>query len=150
MRQLLKKISHSAKETEQIGSALAGILKPGEVVGLYGPVGAGKTCLVRGLAAGFECQQPVKSPSFSLINEYPGSTPLIHLDLYRLASDAAIEDLGWSDYLETGAVMVIEWAERIKNLLPERTVDIYLSILDENSRELEIFVSDDFGDRQFR
>lgn len=129
---------------------LAPSLIAGDIIALYGPVGAGKTCFVKGLAAGLKCSTPVKSPSFNLVNEYQGDIPLYHIDFYRLTSDAEIEDLGWTDYLDSDGVVAIEWAERIKNSLPRRTIDAYFKILGENLRKLEIYVSDDFGHRQLR
>jgi tRNA threonylcarbamoyladenosine biosynthesis protein TsaE len=147
MRKLMAKTSTFAGETEAIGREIARGLKAGDLIGLYGPVGAGKTTFVKGLAIGLNCRVPAKSPSFSLVNEYPGDIPLFHIDFYRLKTDAEIDDLGWTDYLDSDGIVVIEWADRAKNTLPSRTIDVYFTILDANSRRLEIFVNDDFGDR---
>ncbi len=84
MKQLILIESLSSDETEQIASELASVLRPNDVVALYGPLGAGKTTFVRGLARGLGCLKSVRSPSFSLINEYPGPIPLYHIDFYRL------------------------------------------------------------------
>ena len=112
--------SGSPGETERIGYGLGKSSHPGDVVALYGELGSGKTCFVKGIALGLNITANVKSPSFSIINEYPGVIPLVHIDFYRLKIPSEIEDLGWLEYLDTGAVVVIEWAERAKNMLPLR------------------------------
>lgn len=123
-------------------------MKAGDIVALFGPVGSGKTSFVKGLASGLKCTIEAKSPSFSLINEYPGDVPLYHLDFYRLESEAEISDLGWTDYLNSDGIVVIEWAERVKKELPHRTADVYFYILDDKSRRLEILVDESFWNRQ--
>ncbi len=148
MIKLSEIISTSVQETETLAGDMARSLISGDIIALYGSVGAGKTQFVRGLATGLGCTVSVKSPSFNLINEYPGKIPLYHIDFYRLELEGEIADLGWTDYLNSDGVVVIEWAERVKNLLPERVVDVYFYILDENSRKLEIYVNDDFRNRQ--
>ncbi len=145
MKQLLLTDSFSDLETEAIAEELASILKAGDIVALHGTLGSGKTCFVRGLARGLHLEQPVKSPSFSLINEYPGDTPLYHLDFYRLENEDEIADLGWTDYLSTSGIVVIEWAERVKNMLPVDRFDVYLSINGENVRRIEIIALGNAG-----
>lgn len=147
MVEYIDRISRSVEETMTIARGLAGKLRAGDIIALHGPVGAGKTHFVMGLASGLQAETPVKSPSFSLINEYPGKIPLYHIDLYRLDSALEIEDLGWTDYLNSGGIVVIEWAEKVKNLLPVRTLDVYLGIKDENSRKVRISADDNFGNR---
>jgi tRNA threonylcarbamoyladenosine biosynthesis protein TsaE len=101
-------------------------------------LGAGKTCLVRGLARGLTLDEDlVASPSFSLINEYPGPLPLFHMDCYRLHLDEEIEELGLEEYFDGPGITVIEWAERIKDL-PEDRLDISLTILGETERHIRI------------
>lgn len=134
--------TRSPEETENIGLELAAKLAQHDVVALYGSLGSGKTCFVKGMARGLNLSQSVKSPSFSIINEYPGETPLYHIDFYRLEKPAEIEDTGWSEYLEAGGIVVIEWAERVKNVLPYKRIDVYFEILDNNTRRLEIRVFD--------
>ena len=147
MNKYLKIISRSVDDTVAIAEKLTNSLIAGDIIALYGSVGAGKTHFVKGLATGLRCEKTAKSPSFSLINEYPGDIPLYHIDFYRLRFESEIEDLGWTDYLNSDGIVVIEWAERVKNLLPRRTLDVYFEILDENSRKVEISVSDDFRNR---
>ena len=138
MKQLLLAETNSETETEGIAAELAAELNPGDVIALYGPLGAGKTSFVRGLAAGLRCIQPVRSPTFSLINEYTGRLPLYHFDFYRLDGDAEIDDLGWTDYLDSKGVLAIEWPEKVRKMLPIPRIEVYLSYLGETSRKVEI------------
>ena len=124
--------------TDQLGQKLASLLSPGDVIALYGELGAGKTCLVRGLAKGLGIENGlVVSPSFSLINEYPGPIPLFHIDCYRLHLDEEIQELGLEEFFDGPGITLIEWAERIKDL-PEERWDISFTILDESRRRIQI------------
>jgi len=134
------------EETENIGAELAAKLSRNDVIALYGDLGSGKTCFVKGIARGLKVSQAVKSPSFSIINEYPGKIPLYHIDFYRLEKPAEIEDTGWREYLDAGGIVVIEWAERIKNMLPYKRIDVYFEVLDSVTRRLEIITVDGSGD----
>jgi tRNA threonylcarbamoyladenosine biosynthesis protein TsaE len=106
-------ISHSPSETEALGEAWGRIARRGLVVGLSGDLGAGKTQLVKGLARGLEITQRVHSPTFALVNIYPGGRlTLFHLDLYRLETREQILAAGLEEFLSPDGVTVIEWAER--------------------------------------
>jgi tRNA threonylcarbamoyladenosine biosynthesis protein TsaE len=106
-------LTHSEQETYALALKLAGTLSAGTFVLLYGDLGAGKTAFVRGLAAGLGIDPAdVSSPTFVLIQHYSGSTPLTHVDLYRLETAAAVDDLGLEELAE-GAVVAVEWAERL-------------------------------------
>lgn len=112
------KMSKSEEETEALGSQFAQRLQGGEVIGLVGDLGAGKTAFVRGMAKGLQLDTTqVVSPTFTLVNEYPG-TPLtlIHVDLYRLNHPAELATLGLEDYFSARQVMVIEWADKLPSL----------------------------------
>jgi tRNA threonylcarbamoyladenosine biosynthesis protein TsaE len=102
---------------------------------------------VRGLAAGLGCAQPVRSPTFSLINEYKCSVPLYHIDFYRLDSDAEINDLGWTDYLNSDGIVAIEWADRVKNMLPPNRFDVVISFGGPDIRIVEVIAVGDSGNR---
>ena len=88
-------LSHSVEETEALGEALGRKLQPGAVVAYFGGLGMGKTAFTRGLARGLGCTERVTSPTFTIVNEYPGRIPLCHFDMYRLESSDALFDIGW-------------------------------------------------------
>jgi tRNA threonylcarbamoyladenosine biosynthesis protein TsaE len=114
-------ISHSAAETEALGEAWGRAAKSGLVIGLSGDLGAGKTQLVKGLARGLGIAARVQSPTFALVNVYPGGRlSLFHLDLYRLDTPEQIAAAGLEEYLRPAGVAVIEWAER---LFPVRSAE---------------------------
>ncbi|MBA4393969.1 MAG: tRNA (adenosine(37)-N6)-threonylcarbamoyltransferase complex ATPase subunit type 1 TsaE [Desulfobacca sp.] len=137
----------SEEITEQFGLKLASLVQVGDVLALYGELGAGKTCLVRGLAQGLGVDEGlVASPSFSLINEYPGPVPLFHIDCYRLHLEEEIDELGLEEYLDGPGVTVIEWAERIRDL-PEERLDIFFTILGENRRLIRLKACGKFEQR---
>ena len=111
-------VSNSPAETEALGAALAGRLKPGAVVAFSGDLGAGKTAFVRGLARGLGIPERVTSPTFTIVNEYEGGRlPLFHFDMYRLGSSDELFDIGWEDYLVRGGVCAVEWSENVSDAL---------------------------------
>jgi len=126
--------SGSVAETEALGSGLAPALEAGDVVVLSGPLGAGKTRFVAGLARGLGCKARVRSPSFTLINEYRGRLYLIHLDLYRVEPPGA-ETLGIEEQAERG-VLVVEWGERLPAPLRERALIVTFEVVSETERTL--------------
>lgn len=131
--------THSPEETQAIGERVGQNLKPGDIVALIGDLGAGKTCLTQGIARGvkIEPNQIVNSPSYTLINEYAGKIPIYHIDLYRLQRQEEILDLGLEEYLEGNGICIIEWADRMLDLLPEGCMTIELSWEDEFIRNIE-------------
>lgn len=133
-------ITHDPKETYAIGKLLGERLQPGDVVALSGELGAGKTCLTQGIAAGMGIgpEYPITSPTFTIINEYPGRLTLYHLDMYRLADAAELRDIGFEDCFNNRGVVVIEWAEKIMDDLPAGTLFILLTYLDANKRQIVI------------
>ena len=133
-------LSHSAQETESIGEALAKELRPGDVLAFTGSLGMGKTAFTRGLARGLGCRGRVTSPTFTIVNEYEGKTPLFHFDMYRLGSSDELFDIGWDDYLARGGVCAVEWSERVADALPEGTifVDIARGAEGEDSRVITV------------
>jgi tRNA threonylcarbamoyladenosine biosynthesis protein TsaE len=147
VKQLLLIESDSEAETADIAGELASVLKAGDVVAIYGPLGAGKTAFVRGLAAGLGARGPVRSPTFSLINEYRGRPPLIHIDFYRLSNKSEIDDLGWTDYLNSDCVVAIEWAERVQESLPSKRFEVHISFGGSEIRIVEVLAVGNPGDR---
>ena len=134
-------ISKSPTETFSIGRLLGEGLTGGDCVALTGELGAGKTCLTQGIAAGLGVPDGyvVTSPTFTLINEYPGGdTTLYHLDVYRLSGSADLEEMGFQEYLMSDGVMVIEWAEKVSDAIPDEALRVELSYMDEMVRRIEI------------
>lgn len=133
-------LSHSAEETERFGEQLARRLRSGDVLAFTGPLGMGKTAFTRGLARGLGCRGRVTSPTFTIVNEYEGETPLFHFDMYRLGSSDELFDIGWDDYLARGGICVVEWSERVSDTLPEGTVfvDIARGAEGEDSRVITV------------
>jgi len=131
--------TRTVEETIGFGTYLAAGLQPGDVLALSGELGAGKTVLVKGLAHGLGISQEVTSPTFTLIHEYSGGRlTLVHVDLYRLNSVEQALAIGMEEYLEGSGVTVIEWAEKIDPLLPQRTRRIRIQSLGENARRIEV------------
>jgi len=112
VRPALRLVTRSPRQTLDTGRRLGAAALPGDCLLLEGPLGAGKTVLCQGLAEGLSVEQPVVSPTFTLIHEHPGRLRLYHVDLYRL-TEAETADLGLAEYLEAGGVTAIEWAERL-------------------------------------
>ncbi len=126
-------------ETKRLGRALAEVLAPNDVVGLVGPLGAGKTRLSRAIAEALGVDPgAIASPTFVLIHEYEGRTPVYHFDAYRLTSPAAFEDLGAADYWKAGGVCLVEWADRVRDLLPADAWWVAIEPIDASSRRVRI------------
>jgi tRNA threonylcarbamoyladenosine biosynthesis protein TsaE len=129
----------SAEATHAIGKLLGESCAGGETIALIGPLGAGKTCLVRGLAVGLGAPaEAVTSPTFVLIHEYAGRAPLYHVDLYRLDERDAVNGLGLEEYLESPGVTVIEWADRAPAVLPGDHLQITLEHLGGDRRRVTL------------
>jgi len=122
--------------TQEIAAELAGLVRAGDLLALSGPLGAGKTCFVQGLARGLGVEQVVASPSFVLAKHYPGSPGLLHVDAYRLDSAEDFWELGLQEQLEA-SVAAVEWAENVQAALPDERVDITLSDAGEETRVIE-------------
>lgn len=119
-------LSQSPEQTQAVAASLIPQLAAGSVLALHGDLGAGKTCFVRGLAIGLNVQQPVSSPTYTLVNEYHGDLPLYHVDLYRLEGADDVLDMGLDDYLEGDGITAIEWPERAAAALPSGAFHIQL------------------------
>jgi tRNA threonylcarbamoyladenosine biosynthesis protein TsaE len=130
--------SQNEATTRAIGAALAGVLGPGDVVGLNGDLGAGKTRLVQGAADALGAEGPVLSPTFMLVREYDGEPPVHHVDAYRLSGPLELEDLGLEDVLSADAVVFVEWADRVAAALPESWLELILSLGNDDDREIEV------------
>lgn len=130
-------LAKSEEETEKIGEEFAKILKAGDLVALCGGLGMGKTAFTRGLARGAGYSDRVTSPTFAIVNEYYGTLPVFHFDLYRLSGADDLYDIGFEEYFSRGGVLVVEWFERAEDeFKPDYIVSISPVENDENSREI--------------
>ena len=118
--------TYSPDETRALAARMAERLQPGDVLALHGDLGAGKTCFIQGLAQALAVDQPVSSPTYTLVNEYRGRLPLYHIDLYRLQTADEALDFGLDEYMDGTGITAIEWAERADQALPERTIHVRL------------------------
>lgn len=119
-----KYISNSAADTQKIAAELVNTLTPGSVICMYGDLGAGKTAFVQGMAVALEIDEPVTSPTFTIVNEYYGKMPLYHFDVYRIGSSDEMFEIGFDEYIDGDGISVIEWAELIEDILPEDRINI--------------------------
>ncbi len=135
----MKLTSASPEETEAIGFRLGSALKAGAVVGLYGDLGAGKTTMVKGIAAAFGIdRRDVTSASFTIIAEYPGSPPFFHIDLYRLRNGDDLEATGFWDCVGRHSISVIEWAERLGDERVPNFIRVMIEDRENGIREVTI------------
>lgn len=132
--------SESAEHTFAIGFAIGEKAGEGDIFALSGELGAGKTCFTSGLARGLGVgdHYTITSPTFTLINEYPGRCRLYHFDVYRLNQIGELDDVGYDEYVSEKGVVAIEWAEKITNALPPDTVTINFKYVDEKTRIITI------------
>ena len=121
---MLRFISDSVSDTEAIAEKLGNKLQSGNVVAYFGGLGMGKTAFTRGLAKGMGITADVASPTFAIVNDYGGTPPLVHFDMYKVESWDDLYSSGFFDYLDMGAVLAVEWSENIENALPEDTIRI--------------------------
>ncbi len=128
----------SAAETFAVGEALGQNLPGGLVIGLVGPLGAGKTHLVKGIAAGNAVGDAprVTSPTFTLVHEYAGACHLYHVDVYRLSGPRELEALGFDEMQQPDSAVVVEWADRVRDIMPDDTLWIELEPRDQTTRAL--------------
>ncbi|MBR4743956.1 MAG: tRNA (adenosine(37)-N6)-threonylcarbamoyltransferase complex ATPase subunit type 1 TsaE [Oscillospiraceae bacterium] len=130
--------SRCEADTRRAGYELGKRCLPGTVIALSGDLGAGKTAFVRGLAEALGCRGRVTSPTFTIVNEYPGTLPLFHFDMYRLSGPDDLFEIGWEDYLERGGVCAVEWSELIPDAFPPDTVRVAIVKTGGDTREITI------------
>ena len=142
----MKKQSRSPEETLQLGKTIGGSLISGDIILLFGDLGAGKTCLTQGICNGLGLNDDIyiRSPTFTLINEYPGRFPVYHIDLYRIDNHEEIYSLGLEEILFNRGVTIIEWAEKLRS--PNNANNFILNI--EDRIEIHIKISSD-SEREF-
>jgi tRNA threonylcarbamoyladenosine biosynthesis protein TsaE len=129
-------VSATPEETAAAGERLAARLGPGDVVALTGELGAGKTCFVQGLARGLGVTAATTSPTFVLINEYRGRLAVHHVDAFRTASLTELLDLGLAELFDGDGVTVVEWADRLVPLLPERALHVHIEGVGDEPRTI--------------
>jgi tRNA threonylcarbamoyladenosine biosynthesis protein TsaE len=133
-------ISNGTGKTIEIGAKLGKKLRAGDVVALIGDLGAGKTVLTKGIAQGLGVKNVryVNSPTFVIIKEYKGRMPLYHFDLYRLNNASVLDAENFEEYFYGDGVTVVEWADKIRKLLPKRHIEVRLSVAGEGKRKIKI------------
>ena len=140
---ILEKTTLCADETEPVGAELARYALDNklEFVALYGDLGAGKTAFVRGFSSVIAPDAPVCSPTYTIVNEYEGSVPLFHFDMYRIEDEDALDSIGFWDYFGRG-VIITEWSENIPYALPDRFMRVVIEKLGDNERKITAEVMD--------
>jgi tRNA threonylcarbamoyladenosine biosynthesis protein TsaE len=135
----VKLLSNNHDDTEDIGFKLGKTLKPGDVVGLYGELGSGKTTMVKGIARAFGIDsRDITSSSFTIISEYLSDPLFCHIDLYRIDNRNSLDNTGLWDYISSNAVSVIEWAEKLEGIIPEDYIKVRIKAGGNNLREIII------------
>lgn len=134
----MKVVSRSAEETQALGERLGSRLGRGDVVACIGPLGAGKTCFLQGLARGLGVTADVTSPTFVLVNQYRGRMPVYHVDAYRTGSLTELVDVGLEEMLHGEGVTIVEWADKLLPLLPPRTITVTISGLGDEPRQIDL------------
>ena len=131
-------ITNSEAETEALAESLAERLPEGTVLAFYGELGSGKTAFVRGLARGLGIGAMVSSPTFTIVNEYPGPRSLFHFDMYRLGSADELFDIGWEDYLSRGGICAVEWSENVAEAFEGDEIAVRFEKLGESTRRITL------------
>jgi len=126
--------TNTPEETWAFASELLADIAPGTIMALHGDLGAGKTCFVQGLARALGINEPITSPTYTLVCNYSGTLPLHHLDLYRLGGPDEVLGLGIEEYFDPTGITAIEWAERAEGLLPRDLLHIKIEVDDQTGK----------------
>lgn len=129
---------NNLKDTEKIGGIISRSLEKGTVLCLDGDLGVGKTALTQFIAKEFGVNEYITSPTFTIIKEYEGRLPFYHMDVYRIDSEVDMYDLGYDEYIYSEGVTIIEWSQKIKDILPEDRINIEIQRLDDPRRIMTI------------
>lgn len=138
MTELERIETESTEQTEAFGGYLAEKYPEKRVIALLGGLGAGKTALTRGIVRQLGCLDRASSPTYAIVNEYRGPRPVCHFDMYRIPDSDALYDIGWEDYLESGALCVTEWSENILDALPPEALFVKIEILSPERRRIVV------------
>jgi tRNA threonylcarbamoyladenosine biosynthesis protein TsaE len=131
-------ISYSETETFEFAKSLSNKANAGELYAIYGDLGAGKTVFAKGFAKGLLIEEEITSPTFTVLEEYFGRLPLYHFDLYRIDNDIEFENLNFEDYWFGGGICIVEWPQKAGNRLPNNSIKVNISYIDETSRKISI------------
>lgn len=138
-------ITNSEKETFELGKRLSDKVKKGDIFLVNGSLGAGKSVLIRGISSGLGINEPMPSPTFTIVNEYNAREKIYHFDLYRITDSFELFEIGFEEYLYSGGVIFIEWPDKAGDLLPvsKNCIKIDINIKDNNKREININWNDE-------
>ncbi|OGO77277.1 MAG: tRNA (adenosine(37)-N6)-threonylcarbamoyltransferase complex ATPase subunit type 1 TsaE [Clostridiales bacterium GWB2_37_7] len=142
---MLRIISKSAEQTYKLGEKLGKNLQQGDIICLTGDLGAGKTAFTKGIGAGLDVKEFITSPTYTIINEYNGSIPLFHFDVYRLEGVEEMYELGYEEYFFGDGAVVIEWADIVKDIIPQER--LWVTILRSNEEDSREIIFDASGER---
>lgn len=131
--QILETFSY--EDTQSVATEFAGTLQGGEFIAMYGDLGAGKTAFVQGVAKGLGISSHITSPTFTIVNEYEGRLPLYHFDVYRISDPDEMYEIGYDEYVNGDGVCIVEWAELIEELFPDKCIKI--TILKDNEKGID-------------
>jgi len=120
-------VTRSTDETLALAGSVGGLLRPGDVVSLAGDLGTGKTVFARGVARALGVEDPVVSPTFTIVREYEGRVPVVHVDVYRIDTFQELHDLGFEEVVRDDAVTIVEWGDAIDGMLPGDRLDVRLA-----------------------
>jgi tRNA threonylcarbamoyladenosine biosynthesis protein TsaE len=137
-------ITENQAQTQTLGRLIGRVLRSGLLIKLIGDLGSGKTCFVQGLAMGLEVPDEfdITSPTYTLIHEYPGRIPFLHIDLYRIHDEMDAEAIGLWDMLDPASVVAVEWADRLPDALwPSDALTVRIDVQDNDNREISLFGS---------
>lgn len=138
--------SYSYNDTQKIAAEIAGSLKGGDFIAMYGDLGAGKTAFVQGLAKALGITSNITSPTFTIINEYEGRLPLYHFDVYRIADCDEMYEIGYDEYINGDGVCIIEWAELIEDIFPDKYYKITILKDDEKGFDYRKIIFEEGGE----
>lgn len=145
-------ITKGPDDTFNLGREFSSQLKSGDVVAFYGSLGTGKTCFIKGICDGLEVKETVISPSFTIINEYNGIFKVYHIDFYRISSIIELQEIGFEDILYDKGICLIEWADKVENVLPENRISVIMDFINEKNswRRVQIKYNDNSRNRNLK
>ncbi|MCU1430274.1 MAG: tRNA threonylcarbamoyl adenosine modification protein YjeE [Actinomycetia bacterium] len=134
-------LTTSAVQTRALGAALGAALRPGDVIVLAGDLGAGKTTFAQGVAAALGVDEPVVSPTFTIVREYDARIPLVHVDVYRLENLGELHDLGFEELVDGNRVTLVEWGDVVAQALPNERLVVRLELGDDDDERIVTFAA---------